>query len=335
MATVEIKGMIVRMKFKNCILAILLFSFIGISSTSAQKGAEPKSSKTPFLVKANLMILDSAGQYVDNVNQSEIKLFENGVEQKVTYFSKKDPGMNLALVVDNTGSMRKKLEQEIVIGKTIIANLAATDESMLIRFVSRDKISIEQVWTPDKRLVYDALDNLYIEGGISAITDALYLSVELMLKREKEAKTKRHAIVIVTDAEDRDSYYKLNEVLKLVEDTDVQVFVIAFTDELTDKPTERNNFRKNSKTNAENFARRISAATAGIAYVFAGAYTDENLRDALKSLMIELRSQYVIGYTPNDGDSETVRKLNVTVADGPKGAKRTAIQRGNAVLPVD
>ena len=251
-----------RSKFNNFLTFVLVILSIAVLSTPAQKDKETKAPKAPFIVKSNLLVVDPTGQYAVDINQSEIKVLENGVEQKVTYFSKKNPGLNLAIVVDNTGSMRERLDLEIKIAKLIVNNLAEKDESMLIRFVSREKITIEQPWTSNKQMMYEGLDNLFIEGGLSAIADALYLTAEITIKRENEGKSKRSATLLITDAEDRDSYYELKEALKLFETTDVQVFVLAFTSDLTDKPTQRNNYKRNGKTNAEKLARTISARTS-------------------------------------------------------------------------
>lgn len=206
-----------KSEFNGLLFAILLFLFIGPGFISAQKNKNVASAPTlPDVIKSNLMILDAAGKNVDNVIQSEIKIFENGVEQKVTYFAKKESGLSLAFVVDNSGSMRNKLKHQIFIGKTILANLTDSDESMLIRFVDSGKITREQTWTRKRELMYKAFDKLFIEGGQSAVTDALYLAVQLMVERESQAKNERKAIILVTDAEDCASYYKLKDVANLL-----------------------------------------------------------------------------------------------------------------------
>ena len=59
---------------------------------------------------------------------------------------------------------------------------------MIIRFVGRDKIEIEQQFTSNKADLIDALDNLYIEGGQTAITDAVYLAVQNVDEYEASKK---------------------------------------------------------------------------------------------------------------------------------------------------
>jgi len=317
----------IRTEFNILSFAILLFVVFGNGSVAGQnKNKVASAPLAPEIIKSNLMVVDAAGKFVDSVSQADITILENGIEQKVTYFSKKEPELDLALVVDNSGSMRTKLTQLSFIGKTIVANLTDSDESTLLRFVARDRITVEQKWTRKKEQMYKAFDGLFVEGGQSAVADALYLSAQLMLDREKQVKTRRKAIIILTDAEDRASYYELTDTVNLLKNTDVQIFVLAFTDQLTDEPTSVNRKGK-GKSIAENFARRISVETSGIAYVFGAKYTKENILDTIRSLMTELRSQYIVGYSPNDRKTQTPRSLVFTIADGPNGEKRKAIAR--------
>jgi hypothetical protein len=80
---------------------------------------------------------------------------------------------------------------------------------MIIRFVSSDKISIEQDFTSKKEYLLDALDNFHIEGGQTAVRDAVYLAAEKVGAYEKSNRADdrlRRAIVLVTDGEDRASF---------------------------------------------------------------------------------------------------------------------------------
>ena len=175
-----------------------------------------------------------------------------------------------------------------------------------------------------------AFNKLFVEGGQSAVTDALYLAVQLMVERERQAKNERKAIILITDAEDRESYYNLKDVADLLRNSDVQIFILAWTNDLSD-----NGMRKNSKTNAENFARQISVESSGIAYIFGNAITDENIQEVLKSIMVELRSPYIVGYSPIDRNPEMPRKLAISVTDGQQGEKRNAVASENKILLID
>ncbi len=242
-------------------LASLVLYFVAAGTVTPQK--IPQTGSKPVLIKSNVLVVDAAGKYVDDVTEADIKVLENGVEQKIAYFAKKDPWSRVCLVIDNSGSMNYKQGLASSIGKTIVENLNSKDESMLIRFVSRDKITTEEKWTSDKKLMREALDNLFVEGGQSAVIDGVYLAFELMLKSEAAARSKRHAVVVVTDGEERDSYYSVKDLRKLVSETDVQVFAIVFTGGI--KPPSFSALgKKAAKAKAEKLVRSITAATAGL-----------------------------------------------------------------------
>ena len=195
-----------------------------------------------------------------------------------------------------------------------------------MRFVDSDIIQNVQPWTSDKSQLRTALQQMYVEGGQSAITDALYLSATEILTRQKKEPARRYALVLITDGEDRDSYYKLDEMLSLIEKTDVQIFVIALTKDLP----------KKAKTNAEKYVRTVALETGGNAYVLSDKYTDEALLGVIKSILVELGSQYVVGYTSTNPNRDNLpRKLTVQVTDNAKGEKRSGRIRENFVVPKD
>ena len=87
-----------------------------------------------------------------------------------------------------------------------------------------------QDFTANRAALIDALDEMYVEGGQSAITDALYLGAEHLAKRKGDwPMTRRRALVLITDGEDRANKYKHEQLLAKLRETDAQVFVVALT----------------------------------------------------------------------------------------------------------
>ena len=103
-----------------------------------------------------------------------------------------------------------------------------------MRFISSDKIETEQDFTDKKELLIDALDNLYVEGGQTAVIDAVYLSAEHVAGYQKgdESDRRRRALIVITDGEDRNSFYKQEQLFARLREEDVQIFVIGFINEL-------------------------------------------------------------------------------------------------------
>ena len=143
------------------------------------------------LVNLNVRVIDRNNRPINNVQQKEFKIFEDGVPQKIDFFSRSEVPTNYALVIDNSGSLRQQLDKVVEAGKILVTTNKPEDETMVIRFVGRDKIEIEQQFTSNKTDLIDSLDNLYIEGGQTAIIDAVYLAVENVDEYERSRNQKQ------------------------------------------------------------------------------------------------------------------------------------------------
>lgn len=323
------------MNLSRIILTAFLIFLVSAGYTAAQNDSKKSkpSSDRPLVVKGNVQVLDAQGNHVSDLKPEQMKVFEDGVEQKITYFTRKGPALDLGLVMDNTGSMRTQLEQLVFAGGSFVDSLTANDEAFVVRFVSSEKIEVIQEWTADKFKLNEALANMYTEGGQSAVLDALYLSAEKLLEREQKDNSRRYAIVLISDGEDRDSFYELKELLSLFKDSDLQIFVIGITAELPKNRVSKSS-PKHPKDFSEDLSQLLALETGGTAFVLSTKYTGDDLRNITKSIAAELRYQYVIGYTSTNKKRDGLaRKLRVEIADGEKGEKRQGFIRESFVVP--
>ena len=277
------------------------------------------------LVNLNVRVVDRNNRSIGTLRQEDFKIYEDNVVQPIEFFTKSEVPTNYSLVIDNSGSLRPQLEKVIEAGKIIIATNRPDDETSIIRFVSSENIEILQNFTPDKTLLVEALENLFVEGGQTAIIDAVYLAAESITSYEKKRSPddrKRRALVLVTDGEDRDSFYKEQQLFNLLRETDVQIYVIGFIGDL-DK--EGGFIGKSPQGKAKAFLERLAAETGGKVYF--PSDTSE-LNGIATNIATELRTQYSIGYVPtNEKKDGTFRNIKVVVADGPNKQKRIAVTR--------
>jgi len=327
------------MKFLRLTVFILTVVLAGAFLAVAQDGSKKKKNsqlllpERPVAVKANVKIVDASGNFVNDLKVENIKIFEDGVEQKITYLVRKEPVLNLGLVMDNTGSMRLHLDRIVPTAISFVDMLTGKDDAFVIRFVSSDKVETVHDWTADKFKLRASLENLFIEGGQSAVLDALYLAGEKMREREKRDRSSRCAIVLVSDVEERNSYYDLQETLAVYKDSDLQIFVVGI---MADLPKNRTNpdQPKRPRETSERLAHTLALETGGAAYILGANYKKEDLIGVIKSIGDELRYQYVVGYTSaNSKRDGSVRSLRVEVADGVKGEKRSGSIRESFVVP--
>ena len=280
---------------------------------------------TTELVQLHVRVIDRNNRPINNVPQSEFHIFEDGVPQTIEAFTREDVPISYGLAVDTSGSLRSQLQSVIDAGKTIINSNKPGDETFLVRFISSDKIETIQDFTDNKEALMDGLDSFYVEGGQTAVIDAVYLSAEHVSEYRKgtDSDRRRRALIVITDGEDRNSFYKQEQLFSRLREEDVQIFVIGFVNEL-DK--EEGLIRKSPRDKAVNLIKRLASETGGRAF-FPESISE--LPQIANEIVRDLRTQYVLSYNPtNKAQDGSFRAIKVTV-DQPSGDrdKRIALTR--------
>jgi Ca-activated chloride channel family protein len=209
-------------------------------------------------------------------------------------------------------------------GKSIINSNKPGDETFLVRFISSDKIETVQDFTANKDLLMDGLDSFYVEGGQTAIIDAVYLTAEHVSEYKKgdENDRRRRALIVITDGEDRNSFYKQEQLFARLREEDVQIFVIGFVNEL-DK--EAGFIRKSPREKAVSLVNRLASETGGRAF-FPDSLSE--LPQIANEIVRDLRTQYVIAYNPtNKTPDGSYRAIKISVDQPTNGDKRIALTR--------
>lgn len=277
------------------------------------------------LVNLNVRVVDRNNRPVGSLSKQDFKVYEDNVLQNIEFFSKAEVPTNYALVIDNSGSLRHQLEKVIEASKIIVGTNRKDDETSVIRFVSSDTIEVVQDFTANKNYVNEALDNLFIEGGQTAIIDAIYLAAEKTAEYEKSRNPndkKRRALILVSDGEDRDSFYKEQQLFELLRESDVQIYAVGFINELS---KEGGFIGKSPQGKAKAFLERLATETGGKVY-FPNNISE--LNQIANDISAELRTQYLVSYSPtNEMKDGRFKNIRVNVADGPNKEKRIAITR--------
>ena len=282
------------------------------------------------LVTLNVRVIDRNNRPIDNVRENEFHIFEDGVEQPIAFFTRQEVPISYGLAVDTSGSLRSQLLSVIDAGKSIINSNKPGDETFLVRFISSDKIETVQDFTSSKDLLLDGLESLYVEGGQTAVIDAVYLSAERVAEYKKgdDNDRRRRALIVVTDGEDRASFYKQEQLFARLREADVQIYVIGFVNEL-DK--EGGFIRKSPRERAVNLINKLATETGGRAF-FPQSLSE--LPQIADEIVRDLRTQYVVAYNPtNKARDGAYRAIRVAVSDAPARDKRIALTRSGRLAP--
>ena len=293
-------------------------------------GQEVDDEKDVVRIESNetvlhVRVIDRNNKPVNDVKQDEFRVFENNVAQTITSFTREEVPITYGLVVDNSGSLRNQIGQVIEAGKTIVSSNKPGDETFVVRFISSDEIKIMQDFTADRQQLDDALDDMYIEGGQTAVIDAVYLAAEHASERRKADPVedkRRRALILVTDGEDRASFYNQDKLFEALKEEEVQIFVIGFVNELD---RDKGFITKSKRDKAVSLLDKMAKETGGRTF-YPNSLSE--LPQIAEQITKDLRTQYVISYIPKAKAAPgEFRPVRVAVADAPGKEKRIAVTR--------
>jgi Ca-activated chloride channel family protein len=285
---------------------------------------QAQSIQQEKIVKLSVLVTDSQNRPINDVKQEEFQVFEDGVPQTISFFSKEEPPLNYCIVMDTSASRSKVMGQMIDVAKLILHNNKPGDEISLIEF--KGQPDLLKKFTSNKENIIGSLDDLSNRGGSIeiALVDAVYLATKYVAEYKPVNHISRRAIILITHGVDHSSYYNLGELRKLLRKENVQIFAIGFDLKELGQTREKYMQRRSIE-----LLSNITKETGGQAF-FPESYAE--LQNVSNALLSTLRTQYIIGYKPAyNGKKGSYRTVNVTVADAPGRDKRLAITRAGYV----
>jgi VWFA-related protein len=275
----------------------------------------PQSS-TPLQVATTVVnvfatVRDHHNEIVGDLTKDDFKIYEDGTEQKVSYFSKEvNLPITLALLMDTSYSMHNILVAEQDAAARFVREvLRKKDEALVITFDT--DINLLADFTEDPSVLDRAIHRATInvdasgiggtggtipsQGGGTDLYDAVYLACHDELSNEAGRK----AIVLLTDAEDTGSKVSLGQAVEAAQRADAVIHVILITD-----PGETEGY-------GPGVAARMTSDTGGRVI---SVRNNNGLEKAFDQISEELRSQYVLGYYPSNPKRDgSFRRIRVDV----------------------
>src|SRR5688572_1938461 len=173
---------VIHMKLMATVLSACLLAF-NCAPTPAQ-AIDPGSGEA-FQVKKNILITDITGARFIDQNIEDLKLSEDGAEQKITALSSNRGQLHLVIVIDDSGSMRSQKADVAAVGKFIVENLEPSAQVQIVRFPRPERIRVVNEWTSDKSVLLKLFD----EGPRGAGGSPIYDGVWTALDQIKDQKT--------------------------------------------------------------------------------------------------------------------------------------------------
>ncbi|GAB4237759.1 MAG: hypothetical protein Kow00109_11900 [Acidobacteriota bacterium] len=264
-------------------------------------------------------VYDQQGRLVTDLQQTDFQLFEDRVEQQLTSFAQTEVPTTLGIVIDSSGSMRDKLPQVEHAVDLFLNYYRPSNELFLIRF--DDEIELEEDFTRDPDDIRDAVANLIARGG-TALYDAIYLAVE----KARTGHEPKKVLLVFTDGEDKDSYYRPEELLEKVKEADCQVFLVAFLDEELKRDGGFFGVFRSERKRLQQLLEEIAAVSGGEAF-FPEKLAD--LSPIFERVAQELGNQYRLAYlSSNQARDGSWRRIDVKVKNAKERGLRVRARKG-------
>jgi Ca-activated chloride channel homolog len=267
------------------------FAFVLAMAVAVALGAQQRFRVGVDVVSLNVTVTDGTGKYVTDLNQEDFDVYEDGVRQNLTFFSRTQQPISLALLLDTSASMEEKMPiaQEAAIG--FAHQLHKEDQAEIIDFDSQ--VRILAPFTGDGAALEKAIRATTANGSTS-LYNAIYISLKELRKTKAESTSdiRRQAIVLLSDGDDTSSLIEFDEVLDLAKRSETAIYAIG----LRQGEVGRREFKE-----AEFVLRQLSQETGGRVFFPTDA---RELPKIYQTIWEELSSQYSIGYTSGNPERD-------------------------------
>ncbi len=301
------------------------------SSPAAQGSAVPGTQSTDTLhppdeivrVETDLVTtlftaVDRNHRFVTTLRQDDVRILEDGVPQEPTIFQREtELPLSLVILVDVSKSMERTLPDEKRAAAEFIKSVLrpGTDHFAAISFNGKPAVDGDLTDSPTRLL--DAIAQMKVEvppdnpdcEGVAvtveedprcwtSIWDAIWASTNEILAHTPERT--RRAVILITDGYDTSSIMKRQEAVDIAVKNNVVIYGIGFTD-------------PEHYEVDEGALRKVAERTGGRAFF---PRNGEELTGAFTQIQEELRSQYLIAYSPkNRARDGSFRQIRIEIVN--------------------
>jgi Ca-activated chloride channel family protein len=296
-------------RFAITILASFFFLCSARSQTQNQ-GATIRVSVD--LVSVSSRVTDKQGHDVPGLKAEDFTLFEDGRKQRISFFDTEKEPISISILLDSSSSMNAydKLGAAQGMLEELIGRSRLEDQVSVLQFTDR-VVGFKQI-SSERRLLTLPPGIVSQSGGT-----ALYDAVASALCHLRGSKSLRQAVVVITDGADQHSRLKLEQLIRLVQSSKAQLFIIGFY-----SAPEYAIYKQSEKTVNLVSGREIDnpvvvferlAKESGAEAFF--PTNKKSLEQAITEISNILRAQYTLAYYP-EGETRNLRRIKIKLNRG-------------------
>jgi VWFA-related protein len=302
--------------------AVILFAVVILSSGIPGRAQEQKGE--PIRVGVNLVLLDATvktktGQIMGDLKKEDFEVREDGVRQKIDVFGVDQLPLNVALVLDLSGSMGPYLGPLRDAAKVTLTSLKPDDQVALFTFATTAQMRLPL--THDKAQIADLIKT-FKAGGMTDINDGIFEAAKYFLSLPPNG---RRVIVLISDDMGTDAGNQGTE--DIVMET-VAANAALYNLRIPGFSGASNLLHEYRRPGLVNI-RKVMDETGGEMF---DVKQVEDLAEQFGALMNRIRTRYTLGYyTTAEVELQKPHKLEVRLAPsfGSKGKAYTVLSRNS------
>jgi VWFA-related protein len=264
----------------------------------------PQEKAFKLRADSELVLLDvsvkaprARGGWVSGLSKESFTVFENGRPQPVLQFASTDTPVTVGLVVDNSGSMRRKQAEVALAGLAFAKESNLFDEFFVLNFNDYVVFGLPAGvrFTDKLQLLRNAL-----HFGTPAGRTALYDGMALGLSHIRLGSKDKHTLIVVSDGGDNASHISFHDLLQMLEASPVTVYTVGI-------------FEADDVDRNPGVLRRIAQVSGG-EYFQVGQI--EEVVPVFHKIAQDIRNRYTVGFRPDptlDRDANPLRTVKVAV----------------------
>ncbi len=268
------------------------------------------------LVDLLFTAVDRNNHIISDVRREDVTVLEDGRPQQVFTFKRETTlPINIAILMDLSGSQEYTFPQEKMAAGSFLRSIIRPGKDSASILTFQDDVELVQGLTSRLETLNRAFDEIQYSRrfGVSsarkqatALYDAVYVTADEVLGHEErrsataEDSVTRRACILLTDGVDNASTRKIEDAIDRAWRAGVVIYSIGIGD------------RFRFEGIREDVLRRLSEETGGRAYFPHGP---DDLLDDFRQIENEMRSQYLIAYSPSNTSRDgSFRRIEVRLA---------------------
>ncbi|MFZ0214275.1 MAG: VWA domain-containing protein [Candidatus Acidiferrales bacterium] len=327
---------------------------VSSKQSQAQQNANPSATTPRIRTQVNevttpVTVVDKKGNFLLGIPEKDFHVFDNGVEQHIDHWGLDDHPLALAMVIETSshvGMMAREIRSNgIVVTETLMAQ---SGKAAVI--TAGDTVEVRQPFTSDHDAVEKAIQRLRFAADRMHLYDAMFEGTLLL---EKQPDTCHRVLVVIAEAQDDGSQFKLGDVLTMAQRENITIYTVGLSStaaDLRSDPVQDAEIEEDKEERIPSVTQAPTAAPGavkgvgggmdllsvavflvqrfthirnshemGAAVAFTGGdyyhpFKDRNIQIALSHIADELHSQYILSYQLQGPAQPGIHEIEVRVS---------------------